>query len=238
MDQILTIDVGNTSIHWGIFRNGDLFKQGKVLTKEVQNLPILGKDLSRVMVSSVVPAADQPLRSLYPKAEFVTAKNLPYLKVQTKHPAQVGADRLVNAVAVYELYGAPALIIDFGTATTFCALTKDGTYLGGAIAPGIDLSRLSLHQHTAKLPLVSFAKPTKVIGSDTEQAMRSGLFYGYIGLVEGMIERMRPVIGKKVKVIATGGYAKMICAHIPQVDRIDELLTLKGLLIIAKANKI
>jgi len=238
--MLLVIDVGNTSLHWGVFENDVLRKTGRILTATFLKTNRTARSIwkpflsGNVLVSSVVPSADPMLRKLFPQAEFVTASNIALIKVRVTHPKQVGADRLVNAVAAWTLYGGASVIVDFGTATTFCAVTKKGEYIGGAIVPGIDLARIALHEHTAKLPLVPFAKPQKVIGTDTVSAIQSGLFFGYTSLVEGMLARFQKQLGSAPKIIFTGGYAPLIRKGLPSKKIIvDELLTLKGLSIIA-----
>jgi type III pantothenate kinase len=164
----------------------------------------------------------------------VNSRNIP-LKIRVKKPAEVGADRLVDALAANKLYGGPAIIIDFGTATTFDVINQDGEYLGGAIAPGILLARDTLHERTAKLPKIELKAPQSVIGRDTIEAMRSGLVFGYVAMVEGMVERMRLATrDSRLKVIATGGLAQLICKYTDVIDIIDDKLTLKGLRLTAE----
>lgn len=182
-----------------------------------------------VVVSSVVPQEDKVIKKVLPHARFITAKNIKGLKIKIKNKGEVGADRVVNALASLRLYGKPAIIVDFGTATTFDALSAKGEYLGGAIAPGIALTRDILHERTAKLPRVEVKPPRKVIGDSTVEAIRSGLVYGYAALVEGMIARFKKKLGVRTKVIATGGYAELIGKYARGIDIIDEDLTLKGL---------
>jgi type III pantothenate kinase len=178
---------------------------------------------------------------------FVSSRNIPEIKIKIKNKTEVGADRLVDALAAYKLYGGPAIIVDFGTATTFDVITAQGEYLGGAIAPGILLARDTLHERTAKLPKIEIRAPKSVIGRDTVEAMRSGLVFGYVAMVEGMVERLKLRITpclpagrnyelrktSKIKVIATGGLAKLICKYTDIVDIIDGKLTLKGLQLIS-----
>jgi type III pantothenate kinase len=152
--------------------------------------------------------------------------------MKVKKRNEVGADRVVNALAAYKLYGAPAIVIDFGTATTFDVISAKGEYWGGAIAPGINLARDALYHQTAKLPKVEIKAPRKVIGTDTVSAMQSGLVYGYVAMVEGMLQRIKCQMSNdkcQMKVIATGGYAPLICKYTNMVDCVDQDLTLKGL---------
>ena len=249
--MILTIDIGNTTAHFGLFKKGKLLKEWRVSTGRISGdqgirKGISGyKDISKVVVSSVVPSANKAIKKLFPQAVFVDHKNVG-IRIKMKKPSEVGADRLVNALAAYILYRGPCIVVDFGTATTFDVISQKGEYLGGAIAPGVLLSRDCLHDRTAKLPLIEIKQPHRVIGKNTLEAMRSGLVYGYAGMVEGMIARIKseltpypPLLlregeqkGVSLKVIATGGLAGLICKYTTVVDRIDDKLTLKGLRII------
>ncbi len=243
--MLLVIDVGNTNLTLGLFQKDRLRKEFRVETKGFNKLPKLpwGK-IQKVLIASVVPAVDKLLcREIKVPYEFVDVQNIPYIKVKFKNKKEIGADRLVNAVAAYKIYGGPAVIIDFGTATTFCTIRANGEYLGGVIAPGINLSRIVLHERTAKLPLISLYKPKKVIGDSTLTAMESGLVFGYGCMVDGMIQAIKKELKEKYKekspyVIATGGYAKLINEVLPKkIEHIDPQLTLKGLRIIAEAKR-
>jgi type III pantothenate kinase len=250
--MLLTIDVGNTTCHFGLFRGEKLVREWRVGTDRISGYQGIRKwisgdqDIRQVIISSVVPRVSNILKKRFPNALFVNHKNIG-LKVKVKKPAQVGADRLVNALSAHKLYGGPAIIVDFGTATTFDVINSNGDYLGGAIAPGLLLARDSLHLKTAKLPRIELKAPRHVIGKSTIEAMQSGLVYGYAALVEGMIKRInfklqtsnfktnlkaRNPKSKKVKVIATGGLAPLICKYTDGIDRIDDRLTLKGLWLI------
>jgi type III pantothenate kinase len=154
------------------------------------------------------------------------------------NPQSLGADRIVDAAAAHQLYGGPACIVDFGTATTFDALSANGEYIGGAIAPGIGIAADALAQRTAKLPRVEIAEPPSPIGRNTVHAMQSGLLYGYIGLVEGMVDRFRSELGSEMKVIATGGLAELVAQHTDVLKIIAPWLTLDGLQMIFELNKI
>jgi len=241
--MLLAIDVGNTNIAYGLFNERKLIRVWRepTPTKEMRDVrcEMRGgnkRDIDAVIISSVVPRLDKVLeksirKQLKLKPVFATHKNIG-LRIKLKEKAQVGADRLVNAYAVSKLYGYPAIIVDFGTATTFCAVNSKGEYLGGAIAPGIRLSAEALHFKTAKLPLIDFGMAEQSIGGDTKSAMLSGLYFGYISLVEGMIARFRKEIGAKARVIATGGYSSLIGKKTRIFDIIDPDLTLKGLRIV------
>ena len=162
------------------------------------------------------------------------------IRILTPNPQQIGADRIVNAVAAIEQYGAPLIILDFGTATTFCVINDKKEYLGGAIAPGIGISLNALVEKTAQLPKVEMTVPDKVIGKTTVSAIQSGLLYGYCGLVDGMVHRIAEELGyneKDITVVATGGLAEVIHAHSHTITEVDQMLTLKGLLTIYHRNE-
>lgn len=188
-----------------------------------------------MIIASVVPAIDRKLAKDIKNhygfpPRFVSAADIPLIKVKLKDKKAIGADRVVNALAAYTFYKRPALIIDFGTATTFDYISAKGEYLGGAIAPGITLARDTLHQRTAKLPSVRIAPPKRVVGRSTVEALQSGLVFGYVAMVEGMVWRIKKEMkAAKATVIATGGLAKLICKYTTVVDIIDPELTLKGL---------
>jgi type III pantothenate kinase len=235
--MLLVIDVGNSSTRFGIFDNNKLKKNWTIETKNlfkwkpdksIASLPAI--------ISSVVPAASKILRRKLIRPRFVDARTIKGLKIKLKNKSEIGADRVVDAYAAINLYGIPAIILDFGTATTFDVISKKGEYLGGSIAPGIGLSRDVLHERTAKLPRIEIKAPKNIIGRSTVDAMRSGLVYGYASMVDGMIERLKDKTGKKTKVIATGGYAKLIAKYASGIDIIDIDLTLKGLNLIWQKN--
>ena len=206
-------------------------------------------------MASVVPSLNRKLERMIRKQFkckpfFVTAGNIPGLKVRLKNKREIGADRVVDALAAFTLYIGPLVVVDFGTATTFDAISARGEYLGGAIAPGIALARDALYEQAAKLPRIKISAPKQIIGRNTVSAMRSGLVYGYVAMVEGMVSRMKSEIlnpksetnpkskiqnsKRGINVIATGGLAKLICKYTKVVDRIDAKLTLKGLQMIGE----
>lgn len=231
--MILTVDVGNSNTVWGLFSGEKLVGEWRYPTLAGKTPKIKSK-VKLVVVASVVPQGDKKLagqiRKHYSKQIiFVTAKDLPTIKIQLKKPQEIGADRLVDVFAAHKLFGGPLIIVDFGTATTFDVVTAKGAYLGGAIAPGITLARDSLYEKTAKLPKISIKAPKNVIGESTVEAIRSGLVFGYVAMVEGMITRLKAKLPRKTQVVATGGLAKLICKQTTVVDRIDLALTLKGL---------
>jgi len=160
------------------------------------------------------------------------------LNIRYYNPREVGADRIVNAVAAYELYGGPVIIVDFGTATTFCAVTERCEYLGGAIAPGILISAEALFQRAAKLPRVELVKPDSIIGRSTVEAMQAGIVYGYVGLVDSIVERMKKELSKDKEpfVVATGGLARMVAEESKTINEVNNLLTLEGLRMIYERN--
>jgi len=227
--MLLAIDVGNTNITFGLFDEKKLVKQWRCLTVSLR-VPSSKFLVTRVIICSVVPSLDQRLKTKVQrlfgiKPFFVTAENITGIKVKIKNKTEVGADRVVDALAAYEIYGGPCVVVDFGTATTFDVVTAQGEYIGGAIAPGIALARDALYNQTAKLPKVDIKAPKNVIGKDTVSAMQSGLVYGYVAMVEGMLQRIKC----QMKVIATGGYAPLICKYTDAIDCVDQDLTLKGL---------
>jgi type III pantothenate kinase len=228
--MLLTIDVGNSTTRFGLFEGEKLKKEWVIETKSLYSWePSAAISQYPTIISSVVPKADAVLKNKLFRPQFVSAQNIKGIKVKVKNKSEVGADRVVNALAVYKLYGVPAIVIDFGTATTFDVVSKKGEYLGGAIAPGIILTRDVLHERTAKLPKVEIRAPKNIIGDSTVEALRSGLLYGYVAMVEGMLLRFKAKIGGKAKVVATGGLAKLIGKYAKGIDIIDEKLTLKGL---------
>lgn len=239
--MILAIDIGNSSTSFGIFEEKKLKKRWVVETKMISgslDIKEIG-DIGSIIIASVVPKVDAIIKKIYPSAKFVKARDIRDLKIKIKNLNEVGADRAVNAYAVRELYGCPAIVVDFGTATTFDVVSAKGEYLGGAIVPGIQMAADALAEKTAKLPRIKVLRPKKIIGDSTVEAMRSGVFYGYIALVEGMIRKLKVEIGKskvEIRIVATGGYAKFIAKYASGIDIIDQDLTLKGLNIICQKN--
>lgn len=243
--MLLAIDIGNTHIHVGLFQGKKLIGNWKLLSKiqfsqkeylgQVKKLSPKIKEVKQCAIASVVP----PLTRVFQKVAIaltgsmpivVNATNAGGLKIKVDHPKEVGADRIVNCLAAYELYEAPAIVIDFGTAITFDLVSKKKEYLGGVIAPGMELTAKALHLNTALLPEVSLAKPKQVRGTNTQACIQSGIYYSSIGLAETIIARLKKELAwRHPKIILTGGQAKMISPELKVFHKLDPYLTLKGL---------
>lgn len=252
--MLLAIDSGNTNTVFAVFdRDGEIVGEWRASTNTnrtadeygvwlIQLMQIQGfdpKDIKAAIVSTVVPAGLFSLRILcrnyfHCEPVVVGEPNVDLgIKVLTDRPEEVGADRLVNAVSAHKLYGSsPMIVIDFGTATTFDYVDSDGNYRGGIIAPGVNLSLEALHQAAAKLPRVAIGRPETVIGKGTVDAMKSGVFLGYVSMIEGLVKRINEEIGCKAKVIATGGLAALFHDATDAIDVSNHDLTLLGLLYI------
>jgi type III pantothenate kinase len=200
------------------------------------------EDLTGICLASVVPPLTGKMveachRYLHVDPLVVDAGVKTGVRIRYEDPHSIGADRIVDAAAVQRLYGGPACVVDFGTGTTFDAISKEGDYLGGAIAPGINIAAEALFFHTAKLPRIDIQKPPSVIGRNTVHAMQSGLFFGYVALVEGMVTRFKKELGPDMKVIATGGLAEIVARETDSIQIIAPWLTLDGLRIVWELNR-
>ncbi len=254
--MLLTLDLGNTNLTIGLYDGETLAYHWRLATDHARmpdeyGLQLLGllshagqnlADLTGVALSSVVPPltgrVTQACREYLRQEPLVVDTGVKTgIRIRYEDPRAVGADRVCDAVAVMHRYGGPACIIDFGTATTFNALTKEGDYLGGAITAGVNLAADALFARAAKLPRIDLQRPPSVIGRNTVHAMQSGLLFGYVSMVEGMVERFRVELGPKMKVIATGGLAELIARETSVIDHLDPWLTLDGLRIIWELNR-
>jgi type III pantothenate kinase len=253
--MILVVDVGNTNTVLGVYRDTELVRSWRIQTQRGRTADehgILLSDLLRyssvekssiagTIISSVVPPMEQTwtrTAEMYLGHDpLVVGKNAdPKMPILYENPNEVGADRLVNAVAGWERHKTSLVIVDFGTATTFDAISVNGEYLGGAIAPGVTVASEALYQAASKLPRVEVARPRHVIGTTTVDAIQSGLLYGYTGLVTGIVERMKAALGPQTVVLATGGLASFIAGEAECIDEVDDLLTLEGLRLIYLRN--
>jgi type III pantothenate kinase len=254
--MLLALDVGNTNVTIGVFQGAELGAHWRLRTVHdqtadewgilVRNLFDLAEldcgAIDGIIVASVVPPLDPTLAGMARQyfdtdAVFVTSETDTGLAIRYDNPREVGADRIVNSVAAYRLYGGPAIVVDFGTAITFDAVSAGAEYLGGVIAAGIGISVEALFAKTARLPLVDFREPKKLIGTNTIGSMQSGLYYGAIGMIDGILERMIGELGPATRAIATGGQARMIVRGSRYLKIIDEDLTLKGLQFIWDRNR-
>src|ERR1017187_5271666 len=264
--MLLVLDVGNTNPVLGVFQlkpdapgagnHGKLIAHRRVSTAKTQTVDeygvlfrnlfaMNGLEVSAVqgtVISSVVPPLDTTLREVCEryfqiKPLFIEPGVKTGMPVHYDNPAEVGADRIVNGVAAFEKYGGPCIIVDFGTATTFDAVSAKGEYLGGVIAPGIGISADALFERTARLPRVDIRKPPRVLATNTVNSLQSGLYYGYLGLIDGILERLIAELGENVNIVATGGLAPLMGGGSKYIREINDLLTLEGLRIIYERNQ-
>ena len=254
--MLLVIDVGNTNTVLGMYREEKLVRNWRVTTDKARTVDeyamlvhelfrlsdIHFSDIGDVIVSCVVPPMLNTLEGLcrhyFKLNPYVVGPGIKTgMPIQYDNPREVGADRIVNAVAAYEKYRRSLIIVDFGTATTFDFISSKGEYQGGAIAPGMAISAEALFEKASKLPRVEFVRPPQVIAKNTVNSMQSGLFFGYAGLVDGIVERMKQETSENPLVVATGGLAEQVSAASQTIDEVDPFLTLEGLRIIYLRNK-
>lgn len=251
MNNLLAIDIGNTNITAGLFKGRKLLKKTKIPTNArslytgrlkafIKEANLKSEDIDYVIISSVVPHA---LSRLIAELRRMIKVKIAILGKDLKAPirnmysikSEVGQDRLVSAYAAKTLYGAPAVVVDFGTAITFDVVSRKGDYMGGLILPGMELSLSSLYRNTALLPKVELKLASSIIGKDTVNSMRGGILFGFGVLCDGLIAQYKKILGKSAKVIATGGNSKLIKRYAKSIQIIDEDLTLKGLRIIGES---
>ena len=253
--MLLVIDVGNTDTVLGVYEGQVLRAHWRLSTNRGQTADEYGilirnlftldaiqpSQIDAVMVASVVPPLNSVLEEMAAKYFHLTAVFLgpgtrTGMAIHYDNPQEVGADRIADAVAAFEKYGGPCVVVDFGTAITFDAISEKGEYLGGVIAPGVGISSEALFQQAARLPRVEIREPNRVIGTNTVGSMQSGLFYGAVGLVDGILDRLCAVLGEKTKVVATGGQAALVAAASKYKPPVDPSLRLDGMRIIYERN--
>lgn len=253
--MIFVLDVGNTNTvigvyegeelkhHWRVetSRNKTEDEFGMIIKSLLEHVGLSFKDFEGIIISSVVPpimfSLERMCQKYFHLKPLVVGPGIKTgLNIKYENPREVGADRIVNAVAGIHLYGSPLVIVDFGTATTYCYINEDKQYMGGAIAPGISISTEALYSRASKLPRIEIARPEGVIGKNTVSAMQAGILFGYVGQVEGIVERMKRQSKTLPKVIATGGLASLIGNESGVIDIVDPFLTLKGLHLIYTKN--
>jgi len=254
--MVLVFDVGNTNIVVGVYHRNELITHWRIRTDTLRTADEYGvmlnslfhyhdlsmRSVTAVVISSVVPPLMMEMENM--SERYFGCKPLvvgPGIKtglpIKYDNPREVGADRVVNAVAALNKYGSPLIIVDFGTATTFCVVNEHGEYLGGAIAPGVRISTEALVNRASKLPRVELTVPRSVIGKNTVMSMQVGIVYGFVGQVEGIINRMKKEIHGQPTVVATGGLASIIAGETDCIDVVDEFLTLEGLHMIYEMNR-
>jgi type III pantothenate kinase len=252
---IFVLDVGNTNTVLGVYEKDDLKYHWRIETSRnktedeygmlvkslFEHVGITFQDIHGIIISSVVPpimfSLERMCKKYFHVNPLVVGPGIKTgLNIKYDNPREVGADRIVNAVAGIHEYGSPLIIVDFGTATTYCYINEKEEYMGGAIAPGISISTEALYSRASKLPRIEIAAPEHIIGKNTVAAMQSGILYGYVGQVDGIVSRMKAYSKIEPKVIATGGLASLIANESESIDIVDPFLTLKGLRLIYKRN--
>ncbi|MEZ5366174.1 MAG: type III pantothenate kinase [Bryobacterales bacterium] len=254
--MLFAVDVGNTNLTLGVFRGEELVGHWRLKTDREQTVDGWGvlfrnllslsdlrlEEIRGMVVSSVAPALDESLRKmsqryLHRTPLFVDASTDTGLEICIDNPREVGADRIVNSVAAFARFGGPCVSVDFGTAINFDVISKDAQYLGGLLCPGLSVSAEALFRRTARLPQIEIREPGSLIGKNTVHALESGFYYGALGLLDGILERLIAELGPETNVVATGGQASVICPASKYAKTIDEHLTLTGLRLIWERNR-
>jgi len=253
---LLVVDVGNTSTVFGVFEGERLVESFRISTDAERSSDEYGallltlfarrglrpEQVAALAVSSVVPPLQKPIlrlaRDFFGRQPFFVGPGIRTgMPIRSDNPAEVGADRIVNAVAARELYGAPVVVVDFGTATTFDVVNEKGEYVGGLIAPGMEISAEALFSHASRLYRVDLEPPERLVGRNTASAMQAGIYYGYVGLVDGILERLVSELPGLEQIVATGGQAELVASGSRFIRKVEPLLTLIGLRLIHELNR-